>query len=322
MIITRSGVLIRLPVSGDLAARARDPGRAPDSARGRRRGGGRGARGARRRAAARASATEDAVGGRAATTTKPAATRVETPRGRAGEPEVRRAWHREPAVSGVRASGTDERARPALYMDRASASTVARLSSYYRILGEFEREHLETIASKRLAERAGVTSAQVRKDLSLFGNFGRRGLGYNVAQLREQIGAILGLGRRWRVALIGAGNLGHALFSYREFQKQGFQIEDDASTPIQRRSVQAWDGVAIVHIAELPQLRRDPGIDIAIVAVPVHGGAARSWIAAVKAGIRGLLNFAPGKLAIPDGVAMRDVDLSIAMESLSYALVK
>ena len=116
-----------------------------------------------------------------------------------------------------------DRRKNGLYMDRASSSTVARLSSYFRVLGEFDREHVETISSKRLAERCGITSAQVRKDLSVFGNFGRRGLGYNVSELQGEIGTILGLGRRWRVALIGAGNLGHALFAYREFQRQGSQ---------------------------------------------------------------------------------------------------
>ena len=216
--------------------------------------------------------------------------------------------------------GEPEKRKAGVYMDRASASTVARLSSFYRVLGEFEREHVETISSKRLAERCGITSAQVRKDLSVFGNFGRRGLGYNVSDLRSEIGDILGLGRRWRVALIGAGNLGHALFAYREFQKQGFHIETifDADPG---KIGQEWDGVRILPLSELSKRAANPGIDIAIIAVPV--AAAQQVVdAAIKAGIRGLLNFAPGKVVIPDGVAVREVDLSIAMESLSYALVK
>jgi redox-sensing transcriptional repressor len=213
-----------------------------------------------------------------------------------------------------------DKRKAAPYLDRASSSTVARLSAYFRVLGEFERENVETISSKRLAERCGITSAQVRKDLSVFGNFGRRGLGYNVQDLRGEIGAILGLGRRWRVALIGAGNLGHALFAYREFQRQGFQIE--AIFDVDPAKIgQTWDGVRIAPISELPQRAANPGIDIAIIAVPVQ--AAQQVVdAAIRAGIRGLLNFAPGKIDIPEGVAVRDVDLSIAMESLSYALVK
>jgi redox-sensing transcriptional repressor len=205
-------------------------------------------------------------------------------------------------------------------MDRASALTVGRLSSYYRILGEFDQELVETIPSQRLAERAGVTPAQVRKDLSFFGNFGRRGLGYNVSQLRERIGIILGLGRRWRVALIGAGNLGHALFSYREFQKHGFFIEHVFDVDPGKVG-QSWEGRPIEHISALPRRAGDPGIDIAIIAVPAPE-AQRVVDAAVQAGIRAFLNFAPGKVTIPNGVAVRDVDLSIAMESLSYTLVK
>jgi len=205
-------------------------------------------------------------------------------------------------------------------MDRASASTVARLSAYYRLLGEFERERAETIPSKRLAARAGVTPAQVRKDLSFFGNFGRRGLGYNVLQLREEIAAILGLGRRWRVALLGAGNLGQALFAYRELEKHGFFIEHVFDIDPKKIGTR-WRGLEIAHTSELPRRAADPGIDIAIVAVPAEAAQGVADIA-VGAGIRALLNFAPGKIVVPDHVAVREVDLSIAMESLSYALVK
>jgi redox-sensing transcriptional repressor len=217
-------------------------------------------------------------------------------------------------------SSSAERRKPGLHMDRASSSTVTRLSSYFRLLGELEAEDVETVSSERLAERGGITSAQVRKDLSFFGNFGRRGLGYNVTQLHRNIGDILGLDRHWRVALLGAGNLGLALFAYKAFQKQGFCIEavfDNDASKVGRE----WDGVVIRDIAELPRLARQGKFDIAIVAVP-EGAAQEVANAAVAAGIRGILNFAPIKLSIADDVALRDVDLSIAMESLSYALVK
>src|SRR5690349_5579771 len=109
-------------------------------------------------------------------------------------------------------------------MARISESTVRRLSHYYRVLQEVEAEGKRLISSHRLAEREGVTSAQVRKDLSYFGSFGRRGLGYNVAHLRDAIRAILGLDRRWRVALVGTGNIGAALLAYRGFALQGFDV--------------------------------------------------------------------------------------------------
>jgi redox-sensing transcriptional repressor len=205
-------------------------------------------------------------------------------------------------------------------MDRASSSTVTRLSSYYRLLGEMEAERVETVSSGRLAERGGITSAQVRKDLSFFGNFGRRGLGYNVSQLRRKIGEILGLTRRWSVVLLGAGNLGLALFAYKAFQKQGFCIEAvfDADP---RKVGEKWEGITIRPIGELPRVAATKRFDIAILAVP-EASAQDVADAAVAAGIRGILNFAPVTLSIPNDVALRDVDLSIAMESLSYSLVK
>src|SRR5437762_11632608 len=109
-------------------------------------------------------------------------------------------------------------------MARISESTVRRLSHYYRVLEEVEAEGGRLISSHRLAEREGITSAQVRKDLSTFGSFGRRGLGYSVAHLREEIRSILGLDRRWRVAVIGAGNIGSALLAYRGLARQGFDV--------------------------------------------------------------------------------------------------
>ncbi|UCE04288.1 MAG: redox-sensing transcriptional repressor Rex [Candidatus Latescibacterota bacterium] len=205
-------------------------------------------------------------------------------------------------------------------MDRASSSTVTRLSSYYRLLGELQAERVETVSSGRLAERGGITSAQVRKDLSFFGNFGRRGLGYNVAQLRRKIAEILGLTRRWRVALLGAGNLGLALFAYKPFQKQGFCIEAVFDSD-PRKVGEKWDGVTIRAIGELPQVAATQHFDIAILAVP-ESSAQDVADVAVAAGVRGILNFAPVTLTIPDHVALREVDLSIAMESLSYSLVK
>lgn len=207
-----------------------------------------------------------------------------------------------------------------MHMDRASASTVTRLSSYYRVLGDLQADGVETVSSDRLAERGGLTSAQVRKDLSCFGNFGRRGLGYNVADLRTKLAEILGLSQRWRVALFGAGNLGLALFAYKAFQKQGFVIEAVFDSDPRKVGLQ-WDDVPIHDIANLQQQAALAPFDIAIIAVPEEAAQGVAD-AAVAAGIRGLLNFAPVKLVIPSGVALRDVDLSMAMESLSYALVK
>jgi hypothetical protein len=256
------GVLIRLPVSGSLAARTRHPGRASHPPPKRAMGWlpWRTWRATKNWARASRSKAPDWMPTPGSMPT-PIPRSTKTPARTKPENPPKRAIRRPERVHKPRAGNGQEsdKRKAAPYLDRASSSTVARLSAYFRVLGEFERENVETISSKRLAERCGITSAQVRKDLSVFGNFGRRGLGYNVQDLRGEIGAILGLGRRWRVALIGAGNLGHALFAYREFQKQGFQIE--AIFDVDPAKIgQTWDGVRIAPIAELPQRAANPGI--------------------------------------------------------------
>jgi redox-sensing transcriptional repressor len=199
-----------------------------------------------------------------------------------------------------------------------SSSTVRRLATYYRVLNDL-REAGEAVASSMvLAERSGVTPAQVRKDLSYFGHFGKRGLGYDIAHLAERIRSILGLDRRWRVGLVGAGNVGSALFSYEPFQSQGFDIVaifDSDPDKVGRH----WDGLIIHPIAEFAGVVRDTGIDIAVLAVPARVAQQVADLV-VEAGIRAILNFAPCRLDTPSGVALRNVDMAAELESLSFAL--
>jgi redox-sensing transcriptional repressor len=202
-------------------------------------------------------------------------------------------------------------------MPRISESTVRRLSHYYRVLEEVEDEGKRLISSHRLAEREGVTSAQVRKDLSCFGSFGRRGLGYNVAHLRREIAGILGLDRRWRVAVVGAGNLGTALMLYRGFAKQGFDVvavfdRDPA------RIGQPVGSLVVRDIVELP-VAAGGGLDMGVIATPLRA-AQEVADALVAAGVRGILNLAPRKLFVPPHVALRNVDMTVEFESLSFAL--
>ncbi len=163
-----------------------------------------------------------------------------------------------------------------------------------------------------------MTSAQVRKDLSCFGNFGKRGLGYNVPRLRKEIRLILGLNHRWRVALVGAGNIGSALFSYKEFGRQGFDFAAifDVSPD---RVGQRWRELTILHVDRLKQEAERLGLEIGVVAVPAR---AAQVVAdrMVHAGIRGILNFAHRKLAVPAGVALRNVNLAVELESLSFSI--
>lgn len=205
-------------------------------------------------------------------------------------------------------------------LDHVSDSTVRRLSNYLRVLDEVEREADELISSQGLAERAGVTPAQVRKDLSYFGAFGRRGLGYSVTSLRGEIRAILGLDRRWRVGLVGAGNIGSALFAYKEFARQGFDIVAvfDAAPD---RIGQALGELEIRPMDDFERVCRERGVEIGVIATPAKDAQQIADLMA-RVGLRGILNFAPRKLFVPDTVALRTVNMAIELESLSFALAQ
>ena len=186
------------------------------------------------------------------------------------------------------------------------------------MLEELESEGNRTISSQGLAQQNGVTSAQVRKDLSYFGNFGKRGLGYDVPLLRKEIRLILGLNRRWKVALVGAGNIGSALFSYKEFRRQGFDIAGifDVSPD---RIGQSWRDLVIRHVDELKPEAERLGIEIGVIAVPAR--AAQSVAdRLVAAGMHGILNFAHRRIQIPASIALRTVNLSIELESLAFSI--
>jgi redox-sensing transcriptional repressor len=174
------------------------------------------------------------------------------------------------------------------------------------------------VSSEALAARGGTTSAQVRKDLSFFGSFGKRGLGYSVPQLITRLREILGLGRRYRVLVVGAGKIGSALTHYRGFAERGFEIVgifDSDPTKVGRR----WNGLTVRDAADLERDVPELGADMAIVATPGEGAQAVAD-RLVSAGITALLNFAPVQLQVPAGVAVKHVNLVLELEALSYAL--
>ncbi len=201
---------------------------------------------------------------------------------------------------------------------RIADSTVRRLSGYYRILQELGAAGETTVASSGLARRAGVSPAQVRKDLSFFGQFGKRGTGYDVARLEERIREILGLNRRWRVALVGAGNLAHALYAYKRFAEEGFEIlavfDNDPA-----KVGQAWNGRTVLAMEDLSRVVKGQKLEIGIVTTPATAAQEVAELL-VSAGIRGILNFAPRKIFVPEGVTLRNVNLAIELECLSFAL--
>ena len=198
--------------------------------------------------------------------------------------------------------------------------TIRRLSVYTRCLLQLEEDGIKTISSQELAERFNLNSAQVRKDLAYFGEFGVRGIGYYVSGLKAELQRILGLDREWPVVLVGLGNLGAALFHYRGFTRQGFRIaaivDDDPA-----KAGRDVDQVPVFTTAQMSREIKTRGIQIAIVAVPAES-AQTVTDQLVAAGIRAVLNFAPARLRIPRDVRLKNVDLSIELETLSFYLAK
>ena len=201
---------------------------------------------------------------------------------------------------------------------KVSESAIRRLSIYLRALERLGREGAATVSSRALAERAGTTAAQVRKDLSLFGSFGKRGLGYSVQSLEEQLREILGLSRQWRVALVGAGRMGAALFEYPHFRARGFDfiaVFDSDPKKIGKR----WNGLTIQPAETLESRLREERADIAILTVPAQS-AQEVTDAVVRAGVRGILNFAPVQIKVPEGIRVNAVRLTVELEALTFAL--
>ena len=198
--------------------------------------------------------------------------------------------------------------------------TIRRLSVYTRCLLQLEEDGVKTVSSQELAERFNLNSAQVRKDLAYFGEFGVRGIGYYVSGLKAELQRILGLDREWPVVLVGFGNLGSALFHYKGFGKQGFRIAAIVDEDLAKVGREV-DGVPVVPSRDMARAVRARSIQIAIVAVPPE--AAQSVAdQLVAAGIRAILNFAPTRLKVPRDVRLKHVDLSIELETLSFYLAK
>lgn len=203
-------------------------------------------------------------------------------------------------------------------MKRIADSTVRRLSAYLRFLEESAEHGLTTISSDELARRGGTTSAQVRKDLSFFGSFGKRGLGYAIPELISSLREILGLKREWKVIIVGAGKIGTALARYAGFEQRGFHVVAVYdSDPLKVGS--EWEDLSVRDAATLERdiAREQP--DIAVLAVP-HGAAQEAAARLVRAGVKAILNFAPTQLAVPADVVVRSVNMAMELEGLSYAL--
>jgi redox-sensing transcriptional repressor len=199
---------------------------------------------------------------------------------------------------------------------RIPEATVARLPVYLRSLLELAEDKTSTISSERLAELAGVNAAKVRKDLSYLGSYGTRGVGYDVEYLLFQVSRELGLTHDWPVVIVGIGNLGAALTNYAGFSERGFPVA--ALVDADPRKVGGnVGGLTIRHLDDLPDLVREHGVAIGIIATPA---AVAQQVAdrLVEAGITSILNFAPAVIAVPAEASLRKVDLALELQILSF----
>ncbi len=205
--------------------------------------------------------------------------------------------------------------------EQVSELTAGRLSVYLRCLNTLDAAGVKTVSSRTLAEQFHLNAAQIRKDLAYFGEFGVRGVGYYVRELKRHLRVILGLDRTVRVAILGAGNLGLALADYPGFRQEGFEIAalfDAERTKVGRKS---RGGVRILDMVEFRKIVKRESIDIVVLAVPASA-AQEVTNTAVAAGIRAILNFSPGTLKVPPGVKLKNVDLTVSLESLSFFLAR
>ena len=200
-----------------------------------------------------------------------------------------------------------------------SEAATHRLSLLLRCLRVLQSEGVETVSSLRLAERFGMNAAQIRKDLAHLGEFGVRGVGYGVSELRTRLGAILGLDRVRVVVIVGAGHLGQALADSRNFNGESFRV--GALFDVDGRKVggRSRTGVPIRHAETLPGAVVELGAEIGVLAVPAEAaaGAAR---ALADAGVRGILNFAPANVGRVPGATVKNVDLTLSLETLAIQL--
>jgi len=198
-------------------------------------------------------------------------------------------------------------------------ATIERLPLYYRCLDKMDTfEEVEVVSSKDLGGKLDIPSTQVRKDLSYYGEFGRRGVGYNVNELKRSVGKILGVDRIWPAVLVGAGNLGRALVNYRSFAMMGFEITDVLDNDLDKIG-NVINEREVKSIQEIDQIVKEDNIKLGVIAVPSEAAQGVAD-AMVEAGIKAIWNFAPTRLYVPEDVDVKNEDLAVGIVSLIYNL--
>jgi redox-sensing transcriptional repressor len=202
-------------------------------------------------------------------------------------------------------------------------ATIRRLSRYSRCLEEMDEKGEKVVSSALLANKCVVNAAQVRKDLAYFGEFGIRGVGYYVKDLLNNIKKILGSNKEWRMALIGVGNLGSSLLAYKDFLKQNYTIvaafDIDPPKVIGRVSEKLGKPVEVFHINKIKEVVKERKIEIGLIATPPSEAQSVADLL-IEAHVRGILNFAPAQIIVPEGFVVKDVFFTTILDNLAYLL--
>jgi redox-sensing transcriptional repressor len=210
-----------------------------------------------------------------------------------------------------------------LKCNKIPEATIRRLSRYSRCLEEMEGRGEKVVSSAQLANKCMVNAAQVRKDLAYFGEFGIRGVGYYVKDLLHDIKRILGLNKEWRMAVIGIGNLGSSLLSYKDFLKQNYKIvaafDIDPPKVIGRVSEKLGKPVEVLHINRIKEVAKERKIEIGLITAPPSEAQSVANLL-VEAEVRGILNFAPAQIIVPEGYVVKDVFFTTVLDNLAYLL--
>lgn len=206
---------------------------------------------------------------------------------------------------------------------KISESTIRRLSRYYRYLEELEEKEKKVVTSAQLAAKCMVNPNQLRKDLNFFGEFGTRGLGYHVKDLLSDIRRVLGLNKEWRIAVIGIGDLGSSLLAYNDFLRQNYKIvaafDVDPLKVIGRVSEKLGQPVEVLHTNRIIEVAKERKIEIGLITTP-SSEAQNIADMLVEAEVRGILNFAPTQITVPEGYVLKDIFFTTVLDNLAYLL--
>lgn len=201
---------------------------------------------------------------------------------------------------------------------KISMAVIKRMPKYYRHLSELLRSDVDRISSKELSEKIGFTASQIRQDFNNFGGFGQQGYGYNVRELFNETGNILGLDKTYNTIILGAGNIGHALANYTRFDKLGFEVKGifDTDTSLVGQKIR---DVEVYHSDKMAEFVKNEQIDIGIICVPTNV-AQKSVDELVDAGVKGIWNFAPVDIEVPEDVSLESVHLADSLLTLVYLM--